>query len=164
MSIKYLAEGEIFVDTVFSIESGVGSGNWFYLADYATMHEFETDCASWFSDEDAPVYVYLEWSGIPDYLVNRTWLCPNIFEIRDALQMLDGDSIGRFSEWCVVNGHDLTKDDPLMLVTRYQDYAHLNYGPDLETVEQDDNLCVEPLHLLLGAGFGSIEFFDDDYG
>ena len=166
MNVKDLTEGEIFVDTMFSVESGAGSGNRFYLADYATMHEFLTDCASWFSDEEAPEYVYLEWNGIPDCLITRTWLCPNIFEIRDALQMLDGDSIGRFPEWCRNNGHDLTKDDPLMLVTRYQDYSHPNYNHDSdpETTEPDDNPRAEPLHLLLGTGFKSIEFFDDDYG
>jgi hypothetical protein len=164
MSMKDLADAEIYVDTMFSMESGAGNGNWFWLADYATMNEFETDCASWFSDEESPEYIYTDWYGIPDCLISRTWLCPNIFEIRDALQMLDGDSIGRFPEWCRNNGHDLTKDDPLMLVTRYQDYAHPSYEAEPETVEPDDNPRAEPLHLLLGAGYGPIEFFDDDYG
>jgi hypothetical protein len=122
--MKELLDAEIYVDTVFSIESGTGNGGWFYLADYGSMHEFTTDCAAWFDNEDNPEYVYTDWNGIPDYLINRSWLCPNIFEIRDALQMLDEDSIGQFPIWCADNGHDITSDDPMMLVTRYQDYSY----------------------------------------
>ena len=87
--MKELFEAEIYVDTVFSVESGAGGGNRFYLADYATMHEFETDCAAWFNsqselisvrasaeseqgstlpsacrklpDEAPPEYVYTDW-------------------------------------------------------------------------------------------------------
>jgi hypothetical protein len=121
-NLKYLSEAEVFVDTVFSIESGAGSGNRFYLADYTTMDEFTTDCGSWFEEEN-PEYVYSEWWGIPDLLINERWLCPSIFEIRDAIQMLDRDTIGSFSRWCTDNGHDIRADDPMMLVTRYQDHV-----------------------------------------
>ncbi len=162
--MKELLDAEVFVDTVFSIETGAGNGTLFYLSDYASMHEFQTDCASWFSDEPNPEYLYTNWWGIPDSLINRTWLCPNIFDIRDAIQRLDGECIERFPEWCRTSGHDIATEDPLMLVTRYQDYAHTSYEPDFESVEPDDNPRAEPLHLMLGAGFGSIEFFDDDYG
>jgi len=191
--MKHLFEAEIFVDTVFSVESGAGSGNWFYVADYATMSEFQTDCAGWFnsqieltsirasaksehgstlhsacrkfSDEANPEYVYPEWWGIPDWLITRTWLCPNLFEIRNALQMLDMESIGPFTRWCHDNGHDLRTDDPMMLVTRYQDYVPSTCEtPDPDVPEpQDDTIYTEPLHLLLGQGFGRVEIFDDNY-
>jgi hypothetical protein len=167
-SLKYLSEAEVFVDTVFSIESGAGSGNRFYLLDYATMDEFTTDCGNWFEEEN-PEYVYSEWWGIPDYLINRTWLCPNIFEIREAIQQLDRDSFGPFSEWCAGNGHDLRTDDAMMLVTRYQDYAPPTCeSPAPEMAEPSDgNPCMEPLpvslHMLLGPGFGPVEIFDDNY-
>jgi hypothetical protein len=160
--MKGLFDAEVYVDTVFSMESGAGSGNRFYLADYGSMHEFTTDCAGWF-EEDTPEYVYTDWSGIPDYLINRTWLCPNIFEIRDALQMLDGDSIERFPEWCIGNGHDITTDDPLMLVTRYQDYTGPAYEPDNQISEPDDCYCaVTPLSLS-ELGIGTVDIFDDNY-
>jgi len=161
--MKDLHEAEIFVDTVFSVESGAGSGTRFYVADYAAMSEFLSDCAGWFSDEENPEYVYPEWWGIPDWLITRTWLCPNIFEIRNAIQMLDRESIGPFGRWCRDNGHDLRTDDPMMLVTRYQDNIRPVYKPDPETIEPDDDPCVEPLHLLLGPGFGKVEIFDDNY-
>ena len=82
-------EAEVFVDTVFSVESGAGNGNRFYLSDYSTMSEFQSDCAGWFnsqskltsirasaeieqdstllsacrkfSDESHPEYLYLGW-------------------------------------------------------------------------------------------------------
>ncbi|MDR2882904.1 MAG: hypothetical protein LBU98_03915 [Alistipes sp.] len=167
-SLKYLSEAEVFVDTVFSIESGAGNGNRFYLADYTTMDEFTTDCGNWF-EEDNPEYVYSEWWGIPDLLINERWLCPNIFEIRDALQMLDRDTIGSFSRWCTDNGHDIRSDDPMMLAMRYQDHVPPTCeAPVPEMAEpSDDNPFIEllptPLHLLLGLGFGQVEIFDDNY-
>jgi len=163
--MKDLHEAEIFVDTVFSVESGAGSGTRFHVADYAAMSELLTDCAGWFSDEENPEYVYPEWWGIPDWLINRTWLCPNIFEIRNALQMLDRESIGPFTRWCRDNGHDLRTDDPMMLVTRYQDYVPTTCDPpDHDTQEpQDDTSYPDPLHLLLGPGFGRVDIFDDNY-
>ena len=161
--INELFDAEIFVDTVFSLESGAGGGSRFYVADYATMNEFLADCAGWFSDEEAPEYRYTDWSGIPDYLINRTWLCPNLFEIRDALQMLDRSSIGRFPQWCRDNGHDITKDDPLMLVTRYQDYVAPTYESDPEIAEPDENPCTEALYSLIGRNFGAMDLFTDNY-
>jgi hypothetical protein len=158
-----LFDAEVFVDTVFSIESGAGGGNWFELADYATMHEFETDCASWFSDEEHPEWVYTEWSGIPDFLIDRRWLCPNIFEIRDALQMLDADDIERFPAWCRDNGHDLTDDDPMMLVTRYQDYIRPVYEASPESPEPDECHSAMTSYSLTELGIGPVDIFDDDY-
>jgi hypothetical protein len=168
MNLKDLFDAEIFVDTVFSTESGAGSGTRFYLSDYSTMHEFTTDCASWFSDEETPEYIYKDWTGIPDCLISNTWLCPNIFEIRDAIQMLDRESIGSFGKWCADNGHDLKTDDATMLVTRYQDYVLPSYEPDLELTEPPDDIpCFEPLpiplNLLLGSRFGVVEIFDENY-
>jgi hypothetical protein len=189
--MKGLFDAEVFVDTVFSMESGAGSGNRFYLADYGSMHEFTTDCTAWFNSQSelasirasaeferdstlpsacrkfegevAPEYVYTDWSGIPDYLISRTWICPTIFEIRDALQMLDGDSIERFPEWCRTSGHDITTEDPMMLVTRYQDYITPIYEPNTEISEPDDCYCaVTPLSLA-ELGIGPVDIFDDDY-
>ena len=158
-----LLDAEVFVDTVFSIESGAGCGNWFYLADYASMHEFQTDCAAWFSDETRPEYRYTRWSGIPGGLISSTWLCPNIFEIRDAIQRLDGDDIIRFPEWCRTNGHDIATEDPLMLVTRYQDYIGPACETNPETDETDDYTGFVTPYSLAGLGIGPVDIFDDNY-
>ena len=161
--MKDVFEAEVFVETVLSVESDQNNGTWFYMADYSTMHEFLSDCAGWF-DEENPEYIYKEWWGIPDSLINRTWLCSNFFEIRDALQMLEHRYINAFANWCRNNGHDLATDDPLMLVMRFQDYVCPVYEPDTETVEPDDNIGVEPLFSLLGRGAaGPVEIFNDNY-
>ncbi len=160
--MKEIFDAEVFVDTVFSIESGAGNGNLFCMSDYSTMSEFLADCAGWFEEEE-PEYVYTEWWGIPDTLINRTWLCPNFFEIREALRMLETSYITPFVAWCHDNGHDIATDDPLMLVTRYQDYIHPVYGPDPDTAEPDYNHCAEPLHHLFGRSFGQVDIFGDNY-
>ncbi len=87
--MKGIFEAEIFVETVFSIESYQNNGTWFYMSDYSTMSEFLTDCGNWFnsqseltsirasaeieqdstllsacrkfSDESHPEYLYLGW-------------------------------------------------------------------------------------------------------
>ena len=162
--MKELLDAEVFVDTVFSVETGAGNGTLFYLSDYASMHEFQTDCASWFSAEQNPEYLYTNWWGIPDSLINRTWLCPNIFEIRDAIQRLDEDYIERFPEWCRTSGHDIATEDPLMLVTRYQDcLGSTVYEPGLETAETDDYAGAMTTYTLAGLGIGPIDIFDDNY-
>lgn len=161
--MKELLDAEVFVDTVFSIETGAGNGTLFYLSDYASMHEFQIDCASWFSDEQNPEYLYTNWWGIPDSLINRTWLCPNIFEIRDAIQRLDGDSIDGFPVWCRTSGHDIATEDPLMLVTRYQDYISPTYEPNPEVAEADEYTGFTTPHTLAELGIGPIDIFNDDY-
>ena len=161
--MKGIFEAEIFVETVFSIESYQNNGTWFYMSDYSTMSEFLTDCGSWFSDEVSPEYVYKEWTGIPDALINRTWFCPNFFEIREALQMLDGDSIDGFTMWCRTSGHDIVTDDPLMLVTRYQDYIGPAYEPNPEIAESDEYTGFVTPYSLAELGLGPVDIFNDDY-
>ncbi|MDR2911833.1 MAG: hypothetical protein LBV38_00815 [Alistipes sp.] len=166
--MEEIFEAEVFVETVFSLESYQNNGTWFYMSDYSTMDEFMTDCAAWFSNEETPEYIYKEWTGIPDTLITRMLLCPNFFEIREALRMIERRFIDPFIKWCVDNGHDLATDDVMMLVTRYQDYVPSDYEPpDSEISESEDNHCTEPLplplHLLLGQGFGTVEIFDDNY-
>ena len=161
--MKELLDAEVFVDTVFSVETGAGNGTLFYLSDYASMHEFQTDCASWFSDEPNPEYLYTNWWGIPGFLINRTWICPNIFEIRDAIQRLDGDYIERFPEWCRMSGHDIATEDPLMLVTRYQDYISPACETSPETAEADDYAGAMTSYTLAGLGIGPVNIFDDNY-
>jgi hypothetical protein len=161
--MKGLFDAEVYVDTVFSIESGAGSGNRFYLSDYGSMHEFTTDCTAWFDEEGNPEYRYTDWSGRPDYLITQTWICPNIFDIRDALQMLDGDSIERFPKWCIDNGHDIATEDPMMLVTRYQDYISPVYESNTEISEPDDCYPAMTSHTLSELGIGPMDIFNDNY-
>lgn len=59
---------------------------WLHMSDYSDMSEFLCACSDLFPGEEEPQYRYPKWENIPDILVSREWLCPNFFEIRDALR------------------------------------------------------------------------------
>lgn len=160
--MKEIFQAEVLVETVYSIESFQNNGTWFRLADYSTMTEFLADCAGWF-EEDDPEYIYVDWTDIPDFLIGRRWFCPNFFELRDALQMIDEPFIESFAEWCRHNGHDLAVDDPLLLVTRYQDNICPVYEPDPDTIESEGTTISGIFYGLTGQGSGAMEIFDDNY-
>lgn len=163
--MKNLAEAEIYVDTRFSVESGSGGGNWFRLADYGSMAEFSTDCAGWFDGEESPEYAYTEWDNIPDCLIQKDWLCPNIFEIRDAIQAIGYDMTDALLSWCGVFGWDITTDDPYKLVTDFQNYSCVNTPCENDTEPEDYDPGTEEeyyTHIMTGAGYG-MEIFDDNY-
>ena len=42
-----------------------------------------------FPEEETPEYRYTKWEEIPDLLINREWLCPNFFDIREAMEQLE---------------------------------------------------------------------------
>lgn len=58
--------------------------------------------------------------NIPDTLISREWLCPNFFEIRDALERLEEEETEFFISWSRSYGYDITTDDPHMMVSHYQ--------------------------------------------
>lgn len=115
-----LNDAELVVETRFSIESGNNDGEWFYLRDYGSLSEFFTDCASWFSNEKSPEYVYLHWENIPDCMISENWISPNIFTLRDALQAIEEPYLDVFFEWCKTYGWDIASDDPHKIVSEFE--------------------------------------------
>ena len=103
---------------------------------------------------------------IPDLLISREWLCPNFFDIRDALETLGGEDAEHFITWSGHYGYDLTADDPYMMVSHYLDL----YGHTLTEPEEDP--ADMPAGELIYTGVSSnyldmapyrYEIFDDDY-
>lgn len=154
-----LSEAELMVDTRFSIESGNNNGNWFYLNDYYSLEEFFADCASWFSDEENPDYVYRDWQNIPDCMINENWISPNIFEVKDALQSINEAYTDVFFEWCKTYGWDIANDDPQKIVSEFHDAMEgLLKSEDDQYCGEDD----EYVTLYSGPRI-NCEMFTDDY-
>ena len=115
--------------------------------------------------EKEPEYRYPKWENIPDILISREWLCPNFFEIRDALERLEEEETEFFISWSRSYGYDITTDDPHMMVSHYHDL----YG-DTVTETEDDTDTGEDV--LIYTGVSSYycdtlpfryEIFDDNY-
>jgi len=105
-------DAEVLVETQFSIDTAQHYGTWFRLSDYSTIGEFFIDCAAWFDEEEIPEYVYLEWSDIPQDMITRNWISPDVFGLRDALQDVEVSQWGVFWKWCYTYGWDIGRDDP----------------------------------------------------
>jgi hypothetical protein len=160
-----LSEAEVVVTTQKETDNGSHAGDWFLLSDYGDMGEFLGACCSYFPEENNPVFRYPAWENIPDILINEEWLCPNFFEIRDALERLDESETDHFLAWCSYHGHDIAVDDPHLLVTNYRD-NHTScpeFENDMMEIPDDDF----DYQIITGSFFdierNSFEIFNDNY-
>ena len=160
-----LNNAEIAVTTQHLIDIKDYRDYWLYLSDYSDMGEFLSACSDLFPGEKEPEYRYPKWENIPDTLISREWLCPNFFEIRDALERLEEEETEFFISWSRSYGYDITTDDPHMMVSHYHDL----YG-DTVTETEDDTDTGEDV--LIYTGISSYycdtlpfryEIFDDNY-
>ena len=89
------------------------------MSDFGDMGEFLCTCSELFPEEETPEYRYTKWEEIPDPLINREWLCPNFFDIREAMEQLEEPDKDCFFDWCDRYGHDISTEDPHLLVAHY---------------------------------------------
>ena len=89
-----LNRSEVSVTTQHLIDMRKEKDNWLQMSDFSDMGEFLCACSDLFPKERHPEYRYLGWEDIPDQLINREWLCPNFFDIRDALKIRSISSHG----------------------------------------------------------------------
>lgn len=156
-----MIEATLCVTTQRRFDRHETGGYWLRLSEYGDMEEFYAACMRCFAQERTPQLRYAEWCDIPDELVRRDWLSPNLFEALDALSQLDGEDREPFLGWCRQNGHDIATDDAAELAARYLSLFGDCFQPDEEPPDDDtfyasdDCLCVR---WRLSAGI-----FGDDY-
>lgn len=115
-----LNEAEVTVTTQYRIDISQRTDYVMTLSDFSDMQEFMGCCSGLFPDEDAPEYRYIRWENIPSILISREWLCPNFFDIREALEQLGEEDIEYFNKWCARYGYDLRTENPYLLVAHYR--------------------------------------------
>lgn len=84
-----LNQAEVAVTTQHLIDTRQEKDNWLQMSDFGDMGEFLCTCSELFAEEETPEYRYMKWEDIPDSLINMEWLCPNFFEIREAMEQLE---------------------------------------------------------------------------
>lgn len=160
-----LNNAEIAVTTQHLMDIKDYRDYWLHLSDYSDMGEFLSACSDLFPGEKEPEYRYPKWENIPDTLISREWLCPNFFEIRDALERLEEEETEFFINWSRHYGYDITTDDPHMMVSHYHDL----YGDTVTEAEEDADTGEDAL---IYTGVSSCycdmlpfryEIFDDNY-
>lgn len=160
-----LNNAEVQVTTSLLLHAGVRESHLLRLADYGEMGEFYSACAERFPKEENPTYRYPSWENIPPFLINRNWICTNIFEIRDAMEHLDESEYDYFVKWCRYHGHNLATDDASLLVAHFQDMC----GSSPECSDEPFELSEEMLltQCLSGSYFDTsryaMEMFGKDY-
>lgn len=77
--------------------------NLLQMSDFGDMGEFLCTCSELFPEEAVPEYRYMRWEDIPDSLINKEWICPNFFEIREAMEQLEDTD-----KDCFLNGAPVT--------------------------------------------------------
>lgn len=141
--------------------------NLLQMSDFGDMGEFLCTCSELFPEEETPEYRYTRWEEIPDELINREWLCPNFFEIREAMEQLEEADKERFFEWCARYGHDIGTEDAHLLVAHYIElFENAAYIDDkLFPDGGDDNLPYYPgiSDNYFDTGIPRFEVFDDNY-
>ena len=128
-----LNNAEVAVTTQHILDGKEYKDYWVQMSDYSDMGEFLCACFDLFPEEEEPEYRYTKWENIPDRLINREWICPNFFEIRDAMERLDESEREYFVTWSEHFGYDITTDDPHMMVSHYQDI----YGNTIQETEEE---------------------------
>ena len=126
-----LNQAEVAVTTQHLIDMGQEKDNLLQMSDFGDMGEFLCTCSELFPEEETPEYRYTRWEEIPDLLINREWLCSNFFEIREAMEQLEEPDKDCFFDWCDRYGHDISTEDPHLLVAHYIElYGNAAYIDD----------------------------------
>ena len=99
-----LNQAEVAVTTQHLIDIRQEKDNWLQMSDFGDMGEFLCTCSGLFPEEKTPEYRYTRWEEIPAMLINRQWLCPNFFEIREAMEQLDEPTRSGSSTGVTVTG------------------------------------------------------------
>ncbi len=137
------------------------------LSDYGDMDEFRCGCSELFPAEVTPQYRYVSWENIPGSLITREWLCPNFFDIREALAQLDEEEMAFFHRWCDRYRYDLRTDNPWQLVADYRNMFGEYREPVHALPECDEEGiscgCSYMMEEWVGVGLLRQEFFNDDY-
>ena len=141
-----LNEAELTVTTQYMIDISQRTDYNMTLSDYGDMQEFLCCCSELFPQERHPQYRYVAWDNIPSILINREWLCPNFFDIRDAFDQLDDEDMEDFERWCARYGYDLRIDNPHLLVAHYRNMYgdNVSYNAEcyLPDTDNESSSCI----------------------
>lgn len=163
--MREIFNAELTVETHRSIRLYPFADISLQLSDFNDYTEFYAACEALYKEEENPVIIHRFWENIPDNLITKRGLKPVFFDIRNALERLDEDDIDGFLLWCEYNGHDLLADDPLLLVTRYEDIIapRYDYSRENHDFDDDSHFYDGAAYAVFAVGTCAEEIFDENY-
>ena len=126
-----LESAEVAVTTQHLIDMGQEKDNLLQMSDFGDMGNSCAPAPNCFPKRKLRNTGTRKWEEIPDLLINQEWLCPNFFEIREAMEQLEEPDKDCFFDWCDRYGHDISTEDPHLLVAHYIElYGNAAYIDD----------------------------------
>ena len=146
-----LNNAEVAVTTQHILDGKEYKDYWVQMSDYSDMGEFLCACSDLFPEEEDPEYRYAKWENIPDRLINREWICPNFFEIRDAMERLDENEREYFVTWSEHFGY-FSMRYSMITTTKNKGYMEISFkGPVMPIDPYSQLAFVEILNIILIA-------------
>lgn len=157
------SNAKVCVTTQRHLDLCDGVCHWLSLSDFGDITEFYSMCGRLFG-EDNPDYVFPASIDVPACFIDRKRLCPNIFELQDALKYLTEEQSELFERWCSEIGYDLRTDNVSLLVTEFEDIYGL-YPPCGEVPEKafDFEMPDRTPAQVCGLQPYELEIFTDNY-
>ncbi|REC79450.1 antirestriction protein ArdA [Chryseobacterium elymi] len=139
-----ITEANVYVGTYAKYNNGSIFGKWLKLSDYADRGEFYEACAELHSDEEDPEYMFQDYENIPKGLIGESWISENIFEVLEALNNLDENTLEAFLIWCDNDHKDLSRSDASELLEDFENDYVGQYDSDedfaRELIDQREDL------------------------
>lgn len=166
MDANDLIEAKVYVGTYKKYNQGSLFGKWLELSNYADKEEFYQDCLELHEDEQDPELMFQDHEGIPQGLINESWISEAIFElIPKANEINDFDAFISFLD---LTGYNLDDEETSYLVQKFRDSFYgkfINEEAFASLLVEDGYLGDIPDNIKHYIDYGSIanDLFTTDY-
>lgn len=127
----------VYVGTFRKYNEGSIFGEWLHPSDYTDREEFYEACAELHDDEQDPEFMFQDWENIPDGMISENVISEHLFEIIEALTVIDENQIEPFFIWCNNGHHDLSNEDVNDLIGSFQEEYIGKYDSDEDFAIQE---------------------------
>lgn len=120
MDTVKLSQARVYVGTYGKYNNGSLCGAWLNLSDYSDKEEFIEACRLLHPDEEDPEFMFQDWDGIPEGLISPGHISEILFDLRDAIEVLDDIEQEAFFAYCDDNPGNLASADADDLISNFQ--------------------------------------------
>lgn len=141
--MESINDARIFVGTYGKYNEGSLFGKWLDLSDYSDKEEFYGACKELHKDEDDPEFMFQDWENIPYYLIGESWISPNFFGLREAMENLSDTEKEAFWAWLDNSQYGIEKQDCDDLVEKFNNDYRGEYDSEEAFAEEYVDECCD---------------------
>lgn len=116
-----ISEARVYVGTFHKYNTGSLYGKWLELSDYSDIEEFYDACKQLHADEEDPEYMYQDYENLPHELISEYGISANIFEVLEAIELMDENHREPFLVWCDNRSRNLAKEEIYDLISGFEE-------------------------------------------